>query len=146
MCIHQFCLTYDEALEKCDKKSSLGCLRSSPNAAYLKASEKGVRTPGRRTLFPRRILRTSRSDKGPESEESDTPSPQQPSTKPPRAILRPPSCCFSSRDVSSVLSHGKIIAFVSTCSSIRMEARTGAVDVCAEQRLEQQGHGSRTSG
>jgi hypothetical protein len=27
-----------------------------------------------------------------------------------------------------------------------MEARTGAVDVRAEQRLEQQGHGSRTSG
>lgn len=40
-------------------------------------------------------------------------------------------------DAPSAVTHGKIIALVSTCSSIFMEARTGAVDVCAEQQLEQ---------
>jgi hypothetical protein len=48
---------------------------------------------------------------------------------------------------SALLRNGEIVILVSTnSSSICVAARTGAVDVRAEQRLEQSGHGSRTSG
>ena len=39
-------------------------------------------------------------------------------------------------DVPSALPNGKIVVLVSNSSSFRMEARTGAVDLRAEQRLE----------
>lgn len=59
-------------------------------------------------------------------------------------ILRPRAA--SPVNVPFAQPHGKIVVLVSSCSSICMEARTGAVDFRAEQQLEQQGHGSRSSG
>jgi hypothetical protein len=110
--IHQFCLTSTRLWGSAISEPSLGLPPLKPQPAYLNASEKGVRInysrrwpPGRKPTSFLPVLRTSRSDKGPVSEESrssESRHPQRPSTKTPCAILRLPPCCFSSRDVSSV--------------------------------------------
>ena len=116
--IHQFCLTSTRLWGSAISEPSLSLPPLKPQPAYLNASEKGVRInysrrwpPGRKPTSFLPVLRTSRSDKGPVSEESrssESRHPQRPSTKTPCAILRLPPCCFSSRDVSRFYPMGRL--------------------------------------
>lgn len=78
------------------------------------------------------------SDKRPER---DGHKQQPPTSRPPRFRHRHLHLGLRAASLvdvpSALVPNGKIIVLVSSSSSIYMEARTGAVDVRAEQRLEQ---------